>query len=97
MEQGEAPVRLLALLTRHFRLLLKAKLLLKKGEGPSGIASALRIPPFVVDQYLMQAQRFTWKQFIRIYQDLFMTDRALKSSPLPPGALLERFLSQCFG
>jgi DNA polymerase-3 subunit delta len=59
LEQGEAPVRLLALLSRHFRLLQKSKLLLKRGEGPTGIASALRLPPFIVDQYLMQAQSFS--------------------------------------
>jgi DNA polymerase-3 subunit delta len=96
LKQGEAPVRLLALLSRHFRLLLKSKLLLKRGESPSGVASALRLPPFIIDQYLMQAQSFSWKQFIRIYQDLFATDRALKSSPLPAEALLSRFIGNCF-
>ncbi|MFO1519702.1 MAG: DNA polymerase III subunit delta [bacterium] len=97
LEQGEAPVRLLALLSRHFRLLFKAKLLLKRGEGPSGVATILRLPPFIVEQYLMQAQRFSWKQFIKIYRELSYTDRALKSSPLPAGALLEKFIGNCFG
>jgi DNA polymerase-3 subunit delta len=96
LHQGEAPIKLLALLTRHYRLVFKAKLLLKKGQGSHAMASSLKLPPFVVEQYLDQAQTLPWKKAIKIFQELFRTDRALKSSPLPPGTHLEKFLWNCF-
>ena len=94
--QGEPPVRLLALLARHYRLVFKAKLLLKKGKGPSEIASHLKVAPFFLDQYLDPAQTIPWKKAIRALRELSATDRALKGSPLPPDAHLEKFLFSCF-
>ncbi|GEM_PF-3352748 len=95
LDQGEAPVRLLGFLARHFRLLFKTKLFLKNGRGASDIASSLRLPSFVVDQYISEAKNLNWKKLIDIYRKLFLSDRALKSSPLPSNVILEKLMMEC--
>jgi DNA polymerase-3 subunit delta len=95
IDQGEPPIRLLGLLARHYRILGKTKLLLKKGKGPREMAQELRLAPFVIEKYLDEAQGLNWKKWIKIYEGLGNTDQALKSSPVPAEAILERFIGVC--
>ncbi len=96
MKQGEVPLRFLGLLIRHYRLTLKAKLLLKKTRNHSEISGLLKLPSFIASQYIEQAEEISWKNLIRIYRDLSLTDRKLKSSPVPPALVLEKFVGDCF-
>ena len=55
--QGEEPTRAVAMITRHFQLLLKAKVLMGKSLPRDKMAAELGIAPFFLPGYLEQAQR----------------------------------------
>ncbi len=89
---GEVPLQLLGFLTRHFRLVLKAKVLQRRGISGGQAASVLKVPPFAVDQYFDAARAMSWKTLLSVYRNLLKTDRALKSSSLAPAFFLRRLL-----
>ncbi len=88
----EAPLALLALLLRHFRILLRAvehsALWGRSGE----LARVLGVPPFAVDKYVQQARRYDRETLISCWELLFETDRNLKSSPIKKELELEALL-----
>ena len=57
LNQGEEPTRAVAMITRHFQLLLKAKVLMDKSLPRDKMAAELGIAPFFLSGYLEQAQR----------------------------------------
>ena len=77
---GESPVGLLALVARHFRILLKVK---ETGSGA---------PPYFLKNYREQASRFPPGALTAGMEKIFRTDRELKRSPLPTDSLMERLL-----
>lgn len=90
--QGESLVRLLALLTRHFRLLILAQEGLELRLGERDLAQSLGVHPFFVKDYTRQARQISGGKLNQIYQNLLTTDRALKSSPLKSELIMEKFL-----
>ena len=57
LSQGEEPTRAVAMVTRHFQLLLKAKGLMGKSLPRDKMAAELGVAPFFLSGYLEQAQR----------------------------------------
>ena len=57
LNQGEEPTRAVAMITRHFQLLLKAKMLMGKSLPRDKMAAELGVAPFFLSGYLEQAQR----------------------------------------
>ncbi len=96
LNQGEVPLIIFSLLARHYRGLLKIKLLERRKLASFEIAQHLKLPAFVIEKNIPQARQISWKKLIQIYQDLSKTDLALKSSPLPHLANLEKFVWGCF-
>lgn len=78
---GESPIALLALISRHFRILSKIK------EGDSG-----GVPPFFLKDYQRQAAAFDAARLEDKREKIFHTDWALKSSPIDNNLLFERLL-----
>jgi len=59
VEQGEDPNRIIAMLSRHFQLLLKAQVLMNEGNLPrDAMARELGVSPFFLGAYLNQAQNY---------------------------------------
>lgn len=56
LSQGEEPTRAVAMIARHFRLLLKARGLLKHSVSGEEMASQLGVAPFFLAGYLEQAK-----------------------------------------
>jgi DNA polymerase-3 subunit delta len=54
---GEAPLRILYMIRRQFRLLARARSLFEEGATRSEVASVLKIPPFVAKKLEEQARR----------------------------------------
>ncbi len=77
----ESPLALLALLVRHFRILMKAVENKQQWRNRQQMASVLGVPPFVVERYLKQAGTYSRAQLLMIWNLLLTTDRRLKSSP----------------
>lgn len=96
LDQGEVPLIIFSLLIRHYRMLMKLKLLEKRKMNAYEMASIVRLPAFVIEKSMPQARQLPWKKLIQVYKDLSQTDLQLKSSPLPHLAILEKFLWGCF-
>ncbi len=92
--RGEPLVRILFMLSRHFRLLLLAEEALQEGLQPPALAQRLAVPPFFVKDYIRQAQTLGKKMLKNTYRQLLQADRALKGSPLPPEQVMNRFILQ---
>ncbi len=94
---GEAPLKILALLTRHYRQLWKARELQVAGKGAADIARGAGVPPFVVEGLVAQARRYSREDFRRAFGLFVEADLAMKSSGSEPVVVLEKLLLQLSG
>jgi DNA polymerase-3 subunit delta len=92
MKSGEPPLKILAMITRQFRLLTKARSLLDQGMGPDEIRSALKVRDFVWRKLSPQAARFSREKLEKCYQLLLKADLALKSRTISHKIILERLI-----
>lgn len=90
VDQREPGLRILALVARHIRLLIRARELLDRRVPAPAWASALGLPPFLVDKMRRQAQRFTVKQLVQGHAAIKAADRGLKGGRLSDVRQLER-------
>lgn len=88
----EPPMRILALLTRQFKLLLEVKTMDKQGYGRKEIAEKAGINPFVVGKYQVQAKAFSEKELRQIMEDSVETDEAIKTGRLTDTLGVELFI-----
>ena len=88
----EPPMRILALLTRQFKLLLEVKTMDKLGYGRKEIAEKAGINPFVVGKYQAQAKAFSEKELRQIMEDSVETDEAIKTGRLADTLGVELFI-----
>lgn len=65
----EAPMRILYLINRQFRILLDLKSMRKAGLDAKEMASRAGIPPFAVKRSLEQASRFSKKELVQALED----------------------------
>jgi DNA polymerase III subunit delta len=94
----EPAVKILFMLTRHFRQLWTTRELLARRAGREEIAQTLGINPFFVEGLSAQARRFAPRALRRAFDALYAADRALKSSRLGDEMVLERVvLELCRG
>ncbi|SHI71731.1 DNA polymerase III, delta subunit [Malonomonas rubra DSM 5091] len=89
---GEAPLKILSLLVRHFRQLWKVRELQVQNCSPRDIAGTAGVPFFVVQPMIAQGKRFSRVDFRRAYELFLETDLAMKSSGADAEALLESLL-----
>jgi DNA polymerase-3 subunit delta len=86
---GEAPVKILFLLVRHFRQLWKVRELQVQKVPEREIATKTRVPFFVLGGMIKQGRRFSRLDFLNAYDAFLETDLAMKSSGADADALLE--------
>jgi DNA polymerase-3 subunit delta len=93
LAEGEEPVRLLFLLTRHLRMLILGKALSRQGVRGRDLAAAVGFPPFpgLIDKFQGQIARFPEAAAAGTYRKLLVADRSMKSGSRP-GAVLERLV-----
>ena len=94
---GEAPLKILSLLSRHYRQLWKARELQVEGRSPAEIAKGAGVPPFVVDGLISQCRRYSRVDFRRAFSLFVEADLAMKSSGSQPEVVLENLLLQLAG
>jgi DNA polymerase-3 subunit delta len=80
LSKREEPIRINAMLARHLRHLLIARIHLHLGTDQSALASLLGIPPFAVKKILSQSSRFRGAKLEWYLARLAQTDFELKSS-----------------
>ncbi len=92
LDQGENEVGILAMITRHIRILLLTQEALIKKLSSNMISSYIGVPPFFTQSYVEQAKMFPRVKLISTYKELLKTDRHLKSSPIPGEIYLNMLL-----
>jgi len=92
LEHGESPLGILALISRHIRILTHVRDGLSEGMSYGQLSSKVGVPSFFMKQYVDQSQRWTENKIRQTYMALMQTDRALKSSPLTPHIWLENLI-----
>ncbi len=91
---GEAPLKILSLLVRHFRQLWKVRELQARGCPVKDIAKIAGVPYFVVNGLVQQGKKFSRLDFMRAHELFLATDLAMKSSGADADALLEGLILQ---
>lgn len=92
-EKGEDPFRIYGMIVRQFRLLLLAKEHLEGGGGPTGVASAAGVAPFVAQILVRQVQAFSLADLERIYRNLSEIDFRMKTGQIEPLLALDLFVA----
>ena len=82
LDDGQAPLYLLRMMTRQFRILLQVKELLGKGTVAEDMRSLLGLHPYVLEKATRQARNFSNSQLETIYHQLLELDVAMKSGAM---------------
>lgn len=90
MDNGQPPPLILHMLTRHFRLLSKAKEIAGRTSDRGDTASYLGVNPYYAKDYLEQAKNFSKGELRGSFRALYRCDRAIKLSRLPRERILEK-------
>ena len=92
LQAREPAIRILFMLTRHFRQLWIAREAAAQRLDREEAARRIGIPPFFVDGLMTQARRFDERSLARAFEALYGADAALKSSRAGDEVVLERLL-----
>jgi len=83
LDSGKAPLYLLSMIERQFRILLQVKELHTRGATPSQIQKALGIShSFIIEKSLRQAQNFSMTHLESIYDHLAEVEQAIKTGEI---------------
>jgi DNA polymerase III subunit delta len=89
LRDGEAPLMVMAMVTRHFRQLWKVRELCDRRVPSQEIGKAAGINPYFLKGILEQAKNYRLSELKEIFERLFETDLALKTSGGKPVSLME--------
>lgn len=92
IRQNEPPLRILAVIAHHFRLLCRAGLLQKEGLTGAKLKSALQVPPFVAEKLLKQLSNFSPATLPGIIYELKNVDLSIKTGQSPGEEALEQLI-----
>ncbi|MEZ4435801.1 MAG: DNA polymerase III subunit delta [bacterium] len=92
VDQGEEPLRLLALIIYQFRQLLIGRAARDAGVPAQDAAKAAGVPPFKARAFIRQLDNYRRSELLAALERLSEADRALKSSKLPSGLIFEAVL-----
>lgn len=92
LSQREPHLRLLAMLVRHYRLLLRLREAKDAGILREAAAATARVSPYALRSLWPQLEKHTLAGLRRALALCFEADRALKSSPMPGDIQVERLV-----
>lgn len=92
LDNGQNEVGILALISRHIRILKLVHEGMKEGLSGPKLSSRAGISPYFLKSYMEQARAWSERKIERTFQALLDTDRALKSSPVAAHIWLENFI-----
>lgn len=94
LAEGQAPLMILAMMTRHFRQMWKISELVSQKVPQSELPRKVGVSPYFLKGLLQQAGRFDNQQYKRVFNRFLETDLALKSSGGEPRMQLEQLLME---
>jgi len=89
---GEAPLLVLAMVTRHFRQLWKVRELLEGRTPAQEIGKIAGINPYFLQGIVAQARNYSLVELRMVFERIFHIDGALKTGGGKAPVLLEKFL-----
>ena len=92
MAEGQAPLMVLAMMTRHFRQMWKISELISQNVPQSEFPRRVGASPYFLKGLMQQAARFDNQQYRHVFNRFLETDLALKSSGGEPRMQLEQLL-----
>lgn len=94
LDLGQSLVGIIALVSRHFRLLKEIKGLSNQGLSPGQISKAVAVPTFFLSEYFLQNAKWSFFTLDQTLKSLYKTDKAIKTKPNAPRLFLEDFIIQ---
>lgn len=92
LAEGQAPLMVLAMMTRHFRQMWKISELTAQKVPQSELPRRVGASPYFLKGLMQQAGRFDNRQYREIFELFLTTDLALKSSGGEPKMHLEQLV-----
>jgi len=97
LDENAAPLYLLSMIVRQFRILIQAKELSAQGLASSTIAKRAGLHPFVAEKAGRQAMNFSMGQLEVIYARLLETDLAIKTGQMDDVLALDTLVAALCG
>lgn len=94
LNQGEHPLKIIAMIARHYRLMVRAKEMMQGGSAPAVAGKKVGINDFHLKEFLKQVQSFSLDRVEDCFTLLFQTDRRLKSSRVSEKIILEDMIAR---
>lgn len=79
IEAGSASIYLIHMFVRQFRILMQVKELQEEGASSKKIISNLKLHPYVLKKAEMQARKFNLDDLKKIFSELVLIDREIKT------------------
>ncbi|MCE7794187.1 DNA polymerase III subunit delta [Salipaludibacillus sp. CUR1] len=92
LKQKEAPLKIMALMVRQFRILYQVKQLNKQGYSEKVMASQLKLHPYAVKLAARQVQRFREDELLQLINQLADLDYRIKTGQINDQLGVELFL-----
>ncbi len=98
LDEGKAPLYLLTMIVRQFRIMIQTKELSTLGFSTTETARQLRMHEFVVKKCLDQARAVSFEQLCAIYNSLAEYDAAIKTGKISDTLALDLLIAEaCAG
>jgi DNA polymerase-3 subunit delta len=94
LDEGKAPLYLLTMIVRQFRIIIQVKELHARGLSVSETAKRLGLHEFVVKKGVSQARNFSFDQLSRIYDLLAESDTSIKTGRLNQALALDLLVAE---
>lgn len=94
LAQQEKPLGILFMIQRQFHHLLLVKDMKKNGADKNSIASAIGVPPFAVQKYMAQAERFQSEELKKLLEYSLTLEEDVKTGRLKEQLAVELLLAE---
>ena len=94
LAQQEKPMGILYMIQRQFHHLLLVKEMKKNGTDKSGMASVIGVPPFAVQKYMAQADRFPAEELKKLLEYSLALEEDVKMGRLKEQLAVELLLAE---
>jgi DNA polymerase III subunit delta len=91
---GEQPLRLMALISRQYRLIIQAKELHAGGATQADLARQLGVPDWTVPKLVTQAARYSFDRLTAALESILGADEAIKTGKLTDREAMDVLLAQ---
>ena len=90
----EAPLGILFLLTRQYRLIIQAKAMVALGRGKAQVAKDIGVHPFAAGKYMEQSRRYNHQQLVAVLNMAASFEEKIKTGLLQDKIGVELFIIQ---